>query len=92
MAILQAIPCTCGNAKLESVLDRGSSSIVCKSCGNLDLPNQSNWPKERVGWWAPGEYLNHCRRCGKMYVGDKRSMHCWPCTDAPPVPQPGDWD
>lgn len=34
MAILQAIPCKCGNAKLESVLDRGSSSIVCKSCGN----------------------------------------------------------
>lgn len=32
-----------------------------------------------VGGWAPGGYLDHCRKCGKVFIGDKRATECADC-------------
>ena len=37
------------------------------------------------GWWAPGDYMNTCRKCGKGFVGDKRAVHCADCAYAGPT-------
>lgn len=36
------------------------------------------------GWWAPGDYMNTCRKCGKGFVGDKRAGHCADCAYSEP--------
>lgn len=45
----------------------------------LEHPDQKDWPKERVGGWAPGNYNPKCTKCGRTYFGDKRSFNCYPC-------------
>lgn len=45
------------------------------------------WPQERVHGWAPGNYSCTCGDCGIHYVGDKRSVQCYPCA-AKFVPPP----
>ena len=45
----------------------------------LEHPDQKDWPNERVGGWAPGNYTPKCIKCGRFYFGDKRSFHCYPC-------------
>lgn len=62
--------------------------------GVLDqpLPDQSGWGKERLGAWAPGEYLCTCLTCGTHFLGDKRARACWPCAvklEEKPAPEPG---
>jgi hypothetical protein len=58
--------------------------------------SEKNWPRApgSVSWmpkgddrparglWAPGEYLNLCRRCRLYFVGDKRAGHCADCAYA----------
>jgi|SRR5688500_10270092 len=34
---------------------------------------------EQVGWYAPGDYMNHCRECKCHFIGDKRAGHCYDC-------------
>lgn len=48
---------------------------------------QAAWPQERVHGWAPGNYSCTCGDCGIHYVGDKRSVQCYPCA-AKFVPPP----
>jgi hypothetical protein len=48
---------------------------------------QAAWPQERVHGWAPGNYFCTCGDCGIHYVGDKRSVQCYPCA-AKFVPPP----
>lgn len=31
------------------------------------------------GWWAGGEYLTICRKCGAPFIGDKLAGHCADC-------------
>lgn len=31
------------------------------------------------GWWAPGNYLNKCVKCGDDFIGDKRAGWCADC-------------
>lgn len=45
----------------------------------MTFADQSNWPKERVGGWAPGMYSCRCKECRAEYMGDKRSWSCYPC-------------
>ena len=64
--------------------------------GILDLPDQSSWPAQRVGMWAPGEYLVTCSHSKTVYLGNKRSRHCWPCAQsakekAPVESAPGEY-
>lgn len=40
----------------------------------------SDQPK-RNGW-APGEYMNKCRKCEAGFIGDKRAMTCAECAYA----------
>lgn len=44
------------------------------------------WPKQDDrpprGWWAGGEYMNVCRKCGQHFIGDKRAGHCADCAYA----------
>jgi len=35
------------------------------------------------GWWAGGEYMNVCRKCGAHFIGDKRAGHCADCAYSP---------
>lgn len=35
--------------------------------------------RPQKGWWAPGAYINQCRRCGLYFVGDKRAGNCADC-------------
>lgn len=37
------------------------------------------------GWWAPGGYMNTCRKCGVAFVGDKRAGHCADCAYGTPA-------
>lgn len=41
------------------------------------MPKQDDRPQR--GWWAPGEYLNLCRRCNDYFIGDKRAGICADC-------------
>lgn len=41
------------------------------------LFKKDNRPQK--GWWAPGDYLNHCRLCNDGFIGDKRAGHCADC-------------
>ena len=53
----------------------------------MTFADQSDWPKERVGGWAPGMYFCRCKECRAEYMGDKRSWLCYPCTkNAGPTP------
>lgn len=45
------------------------------------LPKQDDRPQ--LGWWAPGEYLNLCRRCNEYFIGDKRAGICADCAYSP---------
>ena len=47
-----------------------------------NFADETGWPKERFGWYAPGKYWCTCQECGKNYNGDKRSGHCYPCAVA----------
>ena len=40
---------------------------------------QSHWPKDRFGLWAPGRYMCVCGVCNIHFLGDKRSLHCGKC-------------
>lgn len=44
------------------------------------------WPKQDErpprGWWAGGEYMNICRKCGEHFIGDKRAGNCADCAYA----------
>ena len=51
----------------------------------LQFPDQSGWSKECIGWWAPGMYSCRCVNCGRTYMGDKRSVQCYPCASAQPT-------
>lgn len=35
--------------------------------------------RPQKGWWAPGDYICHCRRCSDYFVGDKRAGICADC-------------
>jgi hypothetical protein len=35
--------------------------------------------RPQKGWWAPGSYINQCRRCYEYFVGDKRAGICADC-------------
>jgi len=35
--------------------------------------------RTKRGWWAPGDYICHCRICLKSFIGDKRAGHCSDC-------------
>jgi len=41
--------------------------------------NKKEWPDKRVNGWAPGNYTCTCADCGVRYLGDKRSVQCYPC-------------
>lgn len=41
--------------------------------------DQKEWPDKRVNGWAPGNYTCTCADCGVRYLGDKRSVQCFPC-------------
>lgn len=43
-----------------------------------DDPTPPGQPAARGGW-APGPYLNKCRLCQDIFIGDKRAWHCAPC-------------
>jgi len=36
---------------------------------------------DRLGMYAPGQYVCHCRECGAEFIGDKRSLNCYPCSE-----------
>lgn len=38
------------------------------------------------GFWAPGPYMQQCRRCSKTFIGNKHAMECAPCAYGP-LPQ-----
>jgi hypothetical protein len=54
------------------------------------IDNTDTRPQRRG--WAPGEYLNHCRTCEVVFIGDKRAWTCADCAykepDAPPPHAP----
>ncbi len=35
--------------------------------------------RPQKGWWAPGNYLQICKKCGDEFVGDKRAGLCADC-------------
>ena len=37
------------------------------------------WPDQKLGMYAPGNYYCKCHDCGVEYIGDKRSIQCYPC-------------
>lgn len=39
--------------------------------------------RPQKGWWAPGVYINQCRRCSDYFIGDKRSGICADCAYNP---------
>lgn len=47
---------------------------------------ESRHPKEdrrpRRGGWAPGKYMNECRKCHAIFIGDKRAIDCADCAYA----------
>ena len=45
------------------------------------MPKQDDRPQ--LGWWAPGEYINLCRRCNEYFIGDKRAGICADCAYSP---------
>lgn len=52
--------------------------------------DQKEWPDKRVNGWAPGDYTCTCVDCGVRYLGDKRSVQCFPCAAkfvTPPRPE-----
>jgi hypothetical protein len=74
-----------------------NGNMVCPKCqgsyGPFDTAPKS--PQETLnawkvdtrpqrGWWAPGEYVNHCRICACTFIGDKRAGHCADCAYALP--------
>lgn len=52
-----------------------------------EFARQVAWPRKRVHGWAPGSYSCTCGDCGVHYLGDKRSVQCYPCA-AKFVPPP----
>lgn len=48
----------------------------------LSTVDQSSWPSAQILGWAPGMYCCTCSECGARYLGDKRSVMCYPCADA----------
>ena len=58
------------NSERQSALPPAPGSVMW-------MPKQDDRPQR--GWWAPGEYLNLCRRCNKYFVGDKRAGICADC-------------
>ena len=45
--------------------------------------------RPKRGAWAPGKYLNRCRKCEAGFVGDKRAMICADCAYSGPAPDDG---
>lgn len=56
-----------------------SKGKVARMFGKVGRIDQSGWPNERFGAWAPGMYFIICRGCNETYLGDKRSFLCYPC-------------
>ena len=55
-----------------------SESQQCPKLGSVQwMPKQDTRPQK--GWWAPGEYINYCRRCHDYFIGDKRAGMCADC-------------
>jgi DnaJ-class molecular chaperone len=67
-----------------------SPSLHCLHCRGLGFTmpevtfRQTSKAPARGGW-APGEYLNTCRDCDAVYIGDKRSWQCDPCANRQPT-------
>lgn len=36
---------------------------------------------QRIGLYAPGNYLCTCGICGEKFEGDKRAIQCKPCAE-----------
>ena len=73
----------------RSALDLVKMTITgyrCENCGHWnDLKRRKPKAKDErppCGWWASGEYINICRKCGEHFIGDKRAGHCADCAYA----------
>jgi hypothetical protein len=89
--------CTRWECRDADALYPFNGNMVCPKCqgsyGPFDAALKS--PQETLnawkvdtrpqrGWWAPGEYVNHCRICACTFIGDKRAGHCADCAYALP--------
>lgn len=61
----------------EGLAARPGSALSPKSGSVMWAAKEDDRPKK--GWWAPGSYINQCRRCGLYFVGDKRAGNCADC-------------
>jgi hypothetical protein len=48
----------------------------------LEQPEQPDWLHLKRYGYAPGNYMNFCKRCGVVHAGlDKRATCCKPCAE-----------
>lgn len=40
-------------------------------------PSEENRPAR--GGWEPGNYVCHCHKCARSFIGDKRAVTCSDC-------------
>lgn len=51
----------------------------CYFYKGLEQISKTNAEMGIVGGYAPGDYQCLCRRCGNVFVGDKRAVECKQC-------------